>query len=273
MNTLEYARLYVSKGFSVIPLEPKGKRPIVPSWREYQETHPTEEELVKWFGNEDETNIGIVTGKISNIVVVDCDSQIAVEFSKDNHFPKAPSVKTGKPDGYHLYYAYPENREIRNFQKRDDLPDIDLRADGGYVVAPPSIHSTGAQYKWLPRAGLDIPFAPLPEILLTEKTDNKTPLRDLYKGVPEGKRNDSLTRLVGSWANDGLSFDECLENAYLWNSKNDPPLPEKEIVKTVSSIFQKHQKTAEKPTDKEITTDVLLLSLFNKLPSLLKVQL
>jgi len=67
-------------------------------------------------------------------------------------------------------------------------------------------------------------------------------LSELYKGVPEGQRNDTLARLAGSWVNDKLTFEECLENAYIWNSKNTPSLPEREVERTVKSIFEKHHR-------------------------------
>ena len=147
-------------------------------------------------------------------------------------------VKTG--DGFHAYYKDKEG--IRNFQKRGDLPGIDLRGNGGYVVAPPSIHSSGVQYSWVKSRGLDdIPLAEFPEIILAKTSNDKTPLKELYKGTTEGNRNDTLTRLTGSWVNDGLSFEECLENARIWNSKNNPLLPVREVEQTVKSIFNKHQ--------------------------------
>lgn len=236
-TVLDYARWYVSKGFSVIPLKPKDKRPDIDTWKLFQTHKPTDDNLKVWFGNGSDNNIAIVTGEISDIAVVDFDSPESIEFSKKNNFPITPLVKTGK--GYHAYYHYKEG--VRNFQKRDDLPGIDLRGDGGYVVAPPSIHESGKQYQWVEGKGLDdLPLADLPEIVLAKRPEEKTPLKELYKGVPKGSRNDSLTRLVGSWVNDDLSFNECLENAYIWNSKNDPPLSEREIERTVKSIFEVH---------------------------------
>lgn len=254
-STLQHARDYVKKGFSVIPLKPRGKEPIISSWKEYQERYPTDEELVKWF-NGSQNNIGVVTGRISGIVVVDLDSEAAIRFSKENDFGITPAVKTGK--GYHLYFSYPPDREVRNFQARDDLPDIDLRGDGGYVVGPPSIHSGGKVYQWLPGAGLGLSFAPLPTILLINDATEKAPLKELYQGVSEGERNISLARLVGSWANDFLTLEECLENALLWNDKNESPLPEREIERTVQSIFEMNRKTNPQkdvqPKDKKMTS-------------------
>ena len=236
METYEYAKFYVNVlGFSVIPIELNSKKPVI-KWEGFQKRKPTEEELKKWF-IENEYNIGIVTGSISGIAVVDLDSKEAIEFSKKNNFPKTPYVKTGK--GFHLYFKYQNG--VRNFQKRPDLKDIDLRADGGYVLAPPSIHpETKKPYEWKTLPG-EIDYAELPEIIL-QKPQQKSQLVELYKGVPEGERNNTLTRLVGSWVSDGLSFEECLESALLWNEKNDPPLPEKEVETTVKSIFEKHRK-------------------------------
>ncbi|MBT9169151.1 MAG: hypothetical protein DDT19_02505 [Syntrophomonadaceae bacterium] len=237
MTTLEFARYYLSKGFSVIPLREREKEPALQSWKEYQTRKPTDNELAKWFGNKSQNNIGVVAGAVSGIAVVDLDSSEAERFARENDFPSTPLVKTGK--GYHAYYKYKEG--TRNFQKKDDLPGIDLRGDGGCVAAPPSIHPSGKRYEWVEGKGLDdLPLAELPEIILA-RAENKTPLKKLYRGVDKGNRNDSLARLAGSWVNDGLTFEECLENAFLWNSKNNPPLDSREIEKTVKSIFDRHQ--------------------------------
>jgi hypothetical protein len=239
LKVLEWAKKYKDKGFSVIPLIPNGKIPAIKSWIEYQNKIATDEELKKWFGNGSKNNIGIVTGKVSGVDVLDFDSQEAVQYAKDHNFPETPLVKTGK--GFHCYYLHKDG--VRNFQKKDNLPDIDLRADGGYVVSPPSIHASGHQYRWVEGKGLDeVPLGELPEIVLAKNTPDKKPLKELYKGVPEGNRNNTLTRLVGSWVGNGLTFDECFENACIWNSKNKPPLDEKRIVDTINSILKKHEQ-------------------------------
>lgn len=262
MDILQWAEYYVETlGFSVIPVG-ANKKPTIEEWKPYQTRSPTEKELQQWFGNGSKNNIGIVTGAISGIAVVDFDTPEAVKFAKEKAFPSTPLVKTGK--GYHAYCKYQEG--IRNFQKRDDLPGIDLRAEGGFVVAPPSIHETGKQYEWIKGRSLeDLPLADLPKWLLAEKPEDKTPLKDLYAGVPKGDRNQTLARLAGSWANDGLTFDECLENASLWNQKNTPPLPEKEVRRTVSSIYETHQRS--KPKQEDQTKTVTSEELFSTLES------
>lgn len=241
-TNLEYARYYRSKGFSVIPIASRDKKPVI-SWMEYQKRHATDEELNQWFGDGHQHNIGIVTGSISQIAVLDFDSKEAVEKAKELGLPSTPLVKTSK--GFHAYYKYKDG--IRNFQKRDDLPNIDLRGDGGYVVAPPSIHSSGHQYQWVNSRSLDdLPLAEFPEIILAKTHNDKNPLAELYKGVIEGNRNDTLARLAGSWVNDGLTLKECFENARIWNEKNNPPLSEREVEQTIKSIFSRHQKEHSK---------------------------
>lgn len=148
---LEAALDYIKRDISVIPLEPRGKKPVV-SWAIYQTRRATEEEVREWFDNDKGYNIGIVTGLISGITVVDFDTAEAIQLAKKRNFPVTPLVKTGK--GYHAYCQYKEG--TRNFQKRADLPGIDLRSDGGYVVAPPSVHESGAVYRWVQGRELNV---------------------------------------------------------------------------------------------------------------------
>jgi hypothetical protein len=82
-TTLDWARDYIKKGFSVIPLIKGGEEPPEKfALKEYQKRKPTDEELQQWFGNGSNFNIGIVTGEISGIVVLDLDidGDEAIEF-------------------------------------------------------------------------------------------------------------------------------------------------------------------------------------------------
>ena len=118
-------------GFSVIPVQPGGKRPLVP-WTEYQNHRPTEEEIRRWWQQYPNANVGIVTGKVSRIVVIDLD------LDKDNNesgagiYEQAPTdliVKTGR-GGYHLYYRYPEDVDyVPN--RVGLLPGVDVRPEAG----------------------------------------------------------------------------------------------------------------------------------------------
>jgi replicative DNA helicase len=245
---LERARDYVRRGFSVIPLQVAGKKPLV-GWAEYQTRRPTDDELRDWFA-EDNTfglvgtpNIGIVTGAISGVDVIDCDSREAVDLATKHGIGTVPTVKTGR--GFHFYFAHADG--VRNFQKRDDLPGIDLRADGGYVVAPPSVHESGVIYRW---EGEDRTLSPLPGWILADVQTSaqvvKMPVTTLYTGVDEGSRNQSLARLVGSWAS-SMPIEFALPAALYWGRNLcRPSMDDREIERTVRSIYAKEgSKRAE----------------------------
>ena len=237
VSVYSYATTYHKLGFSVIPLV--GKKCSLRSWKYYQKRQPTLAKLKKWFFEKDQ-NIAIVTGRISNLLVLDIDSEEARQKAEElGLWVETPRVKTGK--GWHLYFKYREG--VRNFVGEGELKGLDVRSDGGYVVAPPSVHpETGATYRWeIPPN--QVSFAELPELPF-EKSSKKA-LAPLYEGVPEGQRNDSLAKLVGSWVRDGASLESCLRMALAWNSQNSPPLPESEVERTVRSIYERHRELAD----------------------------
>jgi len=239
VKMFKIAKYYVDLcKFSVIPLLPGTKKcPL--SWKEYQNTRANHELLEYWFLDND-YHIGIVTGKISGIVVVDLDSEEGKKrfFSLD--LKASPTVLTGK--GLHIYFKHPMDREVRNFQKRPGLEGIDLRGDGGYVVAPPSIHPNGTKYRWKKGfSPIDLAVADFP--LDKFFSNNYNPIKPLYQGVSKGGRNNSLARMCGSWFRDGLDYEEVLEMALIWNTRNNPPLSDKELENTVRSIHRLHLRS------------------------------
>jgi hypothetical protein len=153
MHQLSEAALgYVRHGWSVIPLQPRRKRPCFPllpikqsildrygrpkrTWQPYQQRLPTEEEVIRWWGMCPDANIGIVTGTVSGIIVLDLDGLELIQH------PRTPISLTGK--GMHIFYRHPGGR-VRGFVR----PGMDFKGDGGYVVAPPSIHPSGVRYAW-----------------------------------------------------------------------------------------------------------------------------
>ncbi len=120
-------------GFSVIPLGRNSKRPAI-EWEPFQRRRPTLEELDAWFTNGD-ANIGIVTGAISGLVVLDIDGPEGEASMRGLEVPLTKEVRT--PRGRHLYFEHPGNTKVPTAV--GFLPHVDVRGDGGYVVAPPSI--------------------------------------------------------------------------------------------------------------------------------------
>lgn len=238
LSSYDAAKKYLARGFSVIPLLPGSKKPAIP-WQKYQTEYATEPDLHEWFVV-NKYQIGIVTGKLSGICVVDLDSEQAIEFAKKlGIFDITPRVKTSK--GFHLYFKYKPG--LRNFQGRDDLPDIDLRGEGGYVVAPPSVHPSGHIYVYDEGGSLDdLPLAEFPEILIAKKPSEKRTISNILSlGSKKGSRNNDAARVAGHFSNEGLALDACINEMLAWNQKNTPPLPEEEIIVTVESIYARHQ--------------------------------
>lgn len=155
-------------GFSIFPLTPNQKTPAQ-NWAAYQTRRHTDEELAHWLTCGTDYNVGIATGAISGVVVLDLDSSDAEAFAEAKGLLETPEVKT--PRGRHLYFRHP-GYELRNSAGK--LADkIDFRGDGGYVVGPDSYFTpTPAQakdgkvegpYEWVEgRTPADLPFADLP---------------------------------------------------------------------------------------------------------------
>ena len=138
----DYFTPYIERGWSCIPV-PRGQKTPIIKWKQYQERLPSDAEVASWENGP--TNVAIVTGSVSNLIVVDVDGEAGLAaLHRHGFIPSTPQVRTAK--GYHFYFLHPGG-SIRN--KARFLPDVDLRADGGYVIAPPSIHESGHEYTWI----------------------------------------------------------------------------------------------------------------------------
>jgi putative DNA primase/helicase len=122
-------------GWSLIPLKPYSKEPLVP-WKALQQRRLTEPELTELFERNPLANVGIITGKVSQLLVLDAD---APDVVKHLSIPETPIAETAR--GRHYYFHLP-NAHIRSVAGIAD--GLDIRADGGYVVSPPSLHPTGS---------------------------------------------------------------------------------------------------------------------------------
>ena len=135
----DIARNYVGRGWSVFPCRIRQidgvwlKDTDNFTWGEYQKRLPTDAELEGWFLQaRDEVGICIVTGKISNLAVIDIDNEELYEEYRKK-YPSAYVVKTSR--GYHMYYYWREGITNKN---RVNGQDVDIRGEGGMVYAPPS---------------------------------------------------------------------------------------------------------------------------------------
>ena len=129
-----------ARGFSVIPLIFGDKKPAV-RWEWYQGHHASVETVAAWFRSP--RNIGIVTGAISGVVVVDVDSDEAGQWA-ETHLPHTP-MRTKTAKGEHWFYRHP-GVPVPNRAHVGDM-GLDVRGDGGYVVGPGSLHPSGVVYE------------------------------------------------------------------------------------------------------------------------------
>ena len=247
---------YIGRGWSVIPIRSGDKRPLV-RWEDFQHRRPTEAEARAWFCGCREAGIGIVTGAISGLVVVDIDVRHggdgALEHIEREHgrLPTTVECRTGG-GGRHLYFAHPGGL-VRN--KVGLAPGIDLRGDGGYVVAPPSLHGSGLRYVWVDgRAPGNTAIAPLPDWLLQQTLEEPArrghPIaywrRLVCEGVAAGERNNTIASLAGHLFRHGLDPAIVLELLLCWNRvRCRPPLVDEEVASVVTSIRRLHERDAQ----------------------------
>jgi len=247
---------YLDRGWSVVAVRAREKHPLI-AWQVYQQRHATADDVRAWFARWPNANVGVVTGVVSGLVVMDVDprhggNDSLAELEREHGPPPSTVEAISGGGGRHLYFAHPGGH-VHN--RAALAAGIDLRGDGGLIVAPPSIHPSGRAYQW--RAGHaphEIALAPLPGWLLGEITGAGGPRghplaywrRLIGEGVPEGSRNNTITSLAGHLLWHGVDPDVVAELLLCWNRERcRPPLPDQEVVRTVDSIIRLHRRHGE----------------------------
>jgi hypothetical protein len=165
-SMLAWALEYKKRGWNIIPLfevdgqqcscpagakcTSAGKHPRI-RWVDYQTKEITEDQVRAWWARWPKANIGLITGAISGVIVLDVDVPHGEKTLRDGGYslPPTPTVRTGS-GGLHYYFRHP-GFECRNFAGKSGktiLPNVDFRGDGGLIVLPPSRNLKGA-YEWL----------------------------------------------------------------------------------------------------------------------------
>ncbi len=146
---LDAALAYASHGWPVLPVD--GKRPVLPNWPAAASTDP--HVIRGWWKRLPDANVGIVTGPRSGLAVLDVDPRSGGTESLAELVEERVGVLPGTVqsltggNGLHFVYAYPG---IPLKSRAHSLgPGLDIKADGGMIVAPPSVHpETGRRYEW-----------------------------------------------------------------------------------------------------------------------------
>jgi hypothetical protein len=250
---IDDARKLGSRGMAISPC--KGKIPLTPHGCLDATTDIAQIET--WWAQWPDANIAIATGPRSGIWVLDIDADKGGEESikdlEQKHFAIPPTVEsiTGG-GGRHLFFRLPdfdEAPEIKNSVGKL-APGIDVRGDGGYVIAPPSIHPDSKRaYRWSVDCASEFADAPVWLIALIARAQfnviEMPKMRDddwlaiVRDGVAEGSRNDSAASLSGYLLRRGVHAKVTFELLLAWDARNKPPLGEAVIERTVVSIAEK----------------------------------
>jgi putative DNA primase/helicase len=203
--------------------------------------------VVEWLLMQPEANWGIATGQGSGLVVLDIDPRHGGEESllaltaQYGRLPETLEVLTGG-GGRHLYFRYPDGVDVRNSAGALG-PGLDIRGEGGYVVAPPSIHISGGIYQWDDMSDpendepVDLPDWLLELISVPPKAPSNG--RQVPNGatVPQGQRNSWLISEAGKMRRAGMDEAGIAAALKTLNSTHcDPPLQDTEVERIAHSV-------------------------------------
>jgi hypothetical protein len=251
LSALGEAATNIARALAVFPCQEGAKKPNT--------THGVDDatrdiaRIRRWWEAHPADNVGIRTGIESGIVVLDVDVDDGVEEDGWWHLHRLEDVHGALPDtksvrtprgGVHFYWQHP-GPEIKN-TAGFPAPGLDIRGDGGYVVAPPSIVN-GVAYE----VDDDSPVAPMPAWLLTLVLDYQRKLamalegsRDwaatITAGASQGERNTLMTSYVGHLVFLGMDAREVYATVRVLNSNIRPPLDHRELKTIVKSIVGRH---------------------------------
>jgi hypothetical protein len=200
--------------------------------------------VTRWWQMWPSANIGIATGRGSGLVVLDVDfraggdASLAALVDQHGPLPETACVHTGG-GGLHYYFAHPGGT-VRNSASMLGA-GLDIRGDGGYVVAPPSVHVSGATYTW----ALACPSAQLPT-WMRERFEQRDPhaavnTAAVLAGVPEGERDETLFGLACKLRRADVPRDVAEDLVLRSAAACTPPFPAIEARRKVASAYDRYQ--------------------------------
>jgi len=234
---------------SVIPIQ-RNKQPCF-KWAYYQRKKATADEIRQWWHKWPNAMIGIVTGQISGLFVVDCDSQEGFD-AVQKLLPDSLDIPTARTPrgGWHFYFQYPADSKLT--VQAGIMPGVDIRGEGGYIVAAPSMNGNGKGYQWLDGLSLDQVTPPqVPNALLS--AFNNIINNSIYRGEvkPEvsaakmfenGRRDNDLFHTANCLVKGGMPKEEIaqiLEKLIIsWGEHPD----KKWIQAKIESAFQRSER-------------------------------
>lgn len=243
MSTIDVDRVVAlaARGFSVFPCRPRGKQPL--TQHGYRDSSTDEKQIREWWLETPTANVGIDCGG-SDLLVLDVDGEEGEKSLAQllpDGAPATTIVGTGK--GRHLYFRSNGKKRYKNLVSIQ--PGLDIRTDGGSVIAPPSIHANGNEYRF----ESEVEPAPVPiwlEAILEQKGNTSPllspediPLFFAGQSIPQGTRNTVLQSIAGTLRRRGLG-EKAIEAALLVDNveRCKPPLPEADVRDIAHRIIQ-----------------------------------
>jgi hypothetical protein len=234
---LKTALNIAERKISVFPL--KGKTPLTPNG--FKDASTDRSRIHAWWNRHPGANIGIATGSRSGLAVVDRDADNPEVSRIWDSLP--PTVEVATSRGRHRYYRIPKGVTVRS---RVLTPGLDLKAEGGYVVAAGSLHPSGFRYQFV-KETMEIGVATLPSGLVeADPTPQPSRWRDpstigLDTGpIPEGTRNETLARIAGRLHDGSRDAGTLASDLMAVNeARCTPPLPQAEIAGIAKSISRR----------------------------------
>lgn len=243
-SLLEAALGYAELGYPVFPCAAGTKRPLTPNG--FLDAVTDADQIERWWSERPNANIAIAT---QGLLVVDLDSAdntwLADEPDKQMDLSSG-AVSLTASGGRHFIFRQPDGRNWRN-TTGTLAPRVDTRADGGYIVVPPSKLEGGRAYCWAPDLELNVPPSQLPEPppWLVRELDriaggshSEPTVGDVSANrIPSGQRNSTLAKLAGSMRRVGMSQSEIFAAIKQANSDRcHPPLPDREVERIAASV-------------------------------------
>src|SRR5215208_420612 len=241
-----------NQGWCPIPLKKRSKETALVQLAPYLSRPATSEELGSWSW----PGVGIVTGHVSGVLVLDVDGAEGEGELKKRRHPMTPMVKTAS-GGLHLYFRHPD-ADIRT--RIRVAPGLDVKASGGYVVAPPSLGANNRLYEWIVSPE-EAELADPPEWLLglLKPERFKGPAPPVGERIPPGQRNNALASLAGTMRRRGMGEAEILAALRVANERRcQPPLKVEEVEKITASVAR--YEPARLPGATESAGDVVHVS-------------
>jgi hypothetical protein len=246
---LEAALGYAARGIPVFPVALK--QPAIPKsagGNGYLDAVTEERQILHWWDptspRRNTTGVAAPTGLLFDLFDVDLKGFQTMEMWVQEHgkLPPTPTVKSGSGGLHYLFKPHPGLQSSTGSETHGFGPGVDVKAGGGYMVLPPSLHETGNRYAWVPGRSLDdVEIAPWPQYLINRlmerAKDNTGPAPAVQEQLLEGSRNSELTSIAGTMRRRGLTFNEIVGALHVVNVERcRPPLPNQEVEAIAQSV-------------------------------------